>query len=131
MSQDELGAPEVLDFAWVLSAVDMTLNTVGGGDYGPRSIPVMRQGGLLVSLAVAELPSGVHDLARETGVRSDVMLVESDRAALWGISDLVKTGQLHVEIDSVFSLSEVAAAHRRGEEGKTSRGDRPARDRSA
>jgi NADPH:quinone reductase-like Zn-dependent oxidoreductase len=118
-----LGADELVDyltedFAEVVRDVDVVIDTMGG-DYGPRSLRTMREGGTIVSLVLSRLDPGVHERAAELGIRSEAMLVEPDHAALRAIAALVAAGRLRVEIAAVLPLAEAAKAHELGETGHT------------
>ncbi|MEU1021724.1 NADP-dependent oxidoreductase [Streptomyces sp. NPDC005904] len=117
-----LGADEVVDYARVdfteaVSDVDVVLDGVGG-EYGTRSLRVLRPGGHLVTLPD---PGGLPDagLAREHGVHAGWTIVEPDRLGLSEIARLVDEGKLRVEIDTVLPLEEAAKAHAHGERGRT------------
>lgn len=100
------------DFAGLLSDLDAVVDLVG--TYGEASLPVLRPGGLLVSV-----PSGATDLAEKAkgnGRRVTGFLVEPDPVGLAGLCHLVENGQLQVHIDRVFELEEAPAAHRLAEE---------------
>nr|WP_308800982.1 NADP-dependent oxidoreductase [Actinomadura sp. K4S16] len=101
-----------VDFADVVKDVDVVLDTIGG-DYGPRSLRVLRPGGTLVSVVLSNL-----DDMDTSGVRSETLLVEPDHHALAQIAALAEAGRLRAEIDSVFPLEEAAKAHERGETGR-------------
>ncbi|MDT9691347.1 NADP-dependent oxidoreductase [Streptomyces sp. P9(2023)] len=101
------------DFAQVVRDVDIVLDCFGG-DYGTRSLPVLRDGGSLVTL-----PSPDFAPAPERGIRTGFTLVEPDYAGLLGLAELVETGQLRPEVDTVLPLAEAAKAHELGESGRT------------
>ena len=119
-----LGADEIIDyrdedFVAVLGekSLDVVFDPIAG-EYSSRSLKVLKDGGVLVSI----LPVGPGASA-EAGIRgipTGFTLVEPDRLALTAITDLVEQGRLRVEIDSVFPLAEVAEAHRRGETNRAS-----------
>ncbi|WP_412750727.1 NADP-dependent oxidoreductase [Krasilnikovia sp. M28-CT-15] len=117
-----LGADELIDytaadFAEVLDPVDVVLDTVGG-DYGPRSLAVLRTGGVLVSLT----SPGEQDLAPQAarrGVRAGFLLVEPDRAGLMELAALVEAGRLRVLVDTALPLAQAATVHELGESGRT------------
>jgi NADPH:quinone reductase-like Zn-dependent oxidoreductase len=117
-----LGADEVIDytqvdFADAVSGVDAVLDTIGG-DYGTRSLRVLRNGGTLVTLSgPADAPPAM--LAREFGIRSRFMLVEPDYAGMKAVAGLAAAGRLRAEIDTVLPLVEAAKAHVLGETGRT------------
>jgi NADPH:quinone reductase-like Zn-dependent oxidoreductase len=117
-----LGADEVIDytevdFAEALRDVDVVLDTIGG-DYGPRSLRTLRDGGVLVSI-VPPVEEPLRAAAAARGVKTGWTLVEPDYAGLKEIVALVESGRLHAEIDTVFPLEEAAKAHALGETGRT------------
>jgi NADPH:quinone reductase-like Zn-dependent oxidoreductase len=109
---DEAIDYRAVDFADVVEDADIVLDTIGG-DYGPRSLRVLRPGGTLVSLVLSRLTD--MDAA---AVRAETLLVEPDHHALTRIAALAEAGELRAEIDSVFPLEEAARAHERGETGR-------------
>jgi NADPH:quinone reductase-like Zn-dependent oxidoreductase len=97
--------------------VDVVLDTIGG-DYRSRSLRVLREGGLLVSI----LPRGAKDLIQEAdtlGVRAIELLVEADHAGMKAIAALVEAGKLRATIAGSFPLAEAAKAHALGDTGRT------------
>ncbi|MDL4817345.1 NADP-dependent oxidoreductase [Actinomadura opuntiae] len=114
----ELGADEMIDyttvdFATTVRNVDVVLDGVGG-EYGPRSLPCLRRGGVLVSIV-----NHVRDLDVERyGVRAEEMLVEADHASMEHVAELAGSDRLHAVIESVFPLADAAKAHQRGESGR-------------
>jgi NADPH:quinone reductase-like Zn-dependent oxidoreductase len=115
----ELGADETIDYkserfedrvADLDAVIDFT------GTYGERSLPVLRPGGMLVSV-----PSGVSEdliaLAKRSDRRATGFLVEPDPVGLAGLCHLVEGGHLQVKVDQVFGLEDAAAAHRAAEAG--------------
>jgi NADPH:quinone reductase-like Zn-dependent oxidoreductase len=120
----ELGADELVDyrtadFAEAVSGVDVVLDTIGG-EYGPRSLRTLRQGGTIVSLPISTVEPGLDELAARLGVRSAAMLVEPDHAAMRALAALAQAGRLRPEIAATFPLAEAAKAHELGETGRTS-----------
>lgn len=101
-----------VDFAEAVQDVDIVIDTIGG-DYGPRSLRVLRPGGVLVSLVLSDLADTDAD-----GVRTESMLVEPDHHAMTQIAALAEAGILRAEIDSVFPLEDAAKAHERGDTGR-------------
>jgi NADPH:quinone reductase-like Zn-dependent oxidoreductase len=115
----ELGVDQVIDyrderFEELVSDLDAVIDFTGGS--GERSLPVLRPGGILVSV-----PSGVSqellDLAKRSERRATGFLVEPDPAGLAGLSHLVEAGHLQVKVDRAFDLADVAEAHRFAEAG--------------
>ncbi len=118
-----LGADELIDyrnvdFAEAVGDVDVVIDTMGG-DYGPRSLRTLREGGVIVSLVLSNMAEGLNAQAEELGIRAESMLVEPDYAGMRAIAALVETGRLRAEIDTVLPLEEAAKAHERGETGRT------------
>ncbi|MGW2558220.1 NADP-dependent oxidoreductase [Streptomyces sp. NPDC001514] len=118
----ELGVDELIDyraadFTEQVRDVDIVLDTIGG-DYGARSLEVLRRGGHLVTLTSPDdLPPA--DRAEALGVHTGWTLVEPDRAGLQAIVRLVEEGQLRARVDTVLPLEEAAKAHAYGEQGRT------------
>ena len=119
----DLGADELVDyrsedFAEVVRDVDVVIETMGG-DYGPRSLRTLREGGTIVSLTIALLDAGLHAQAAERGIRSAAMLVEPDHATMKALAALAKAGRLRAELAAVLPLADAAKAHELGESGRT------------
>ncbi|MDF3147009.1 MULTISPECIES: NADP-dependent oxidoreductase [unclassified Streptomyces] len=118
----ELGADEVIDyretdFADAVKDVDVVLDTVGG-DHSLRSLPVLRPGGVVVSI----LPGADEELyeqAERLGVRAEFVLVDADRAGMRAIAELVEAGRLRPTIAGTFPLADAAEAHALGDTGRT------------
>ncbi len=114
----ELGADEVLDyrttdFEDAVSDVDIVIDAVGG-DYGQRSLKVLKPGGHLVTLPG---PDGLP--ADPQGVHASWVLVEPDLKGLEEIAALADQGLLKPLIDTVLPLEQAAKAHEIGEQGRT------------
>jgi NADPH:quinone reductase-like Zn-dependent oxidoreductase len=115
-----IGADELIDyretdFAEAVRDVDVVLDAIGG-DYGERSVPLIRRGGVLVSIVLSK-PSKIDPA--EYGVTWKQLLVEPDQYAMRDIARMVEAGELRAEIDTVLPLEEAAKAHERGETGRT------------
>lgn len=116
----DIGAHELLDyrteaFDSAIDDIDVVLDTVGG-DVTTRSLAVLRPGGTLVTI----MPAGrevLVDEARQHGVRVMGMLADADRAGMEAVSAMARSGALKPKLDRVFSMSEAAQAHARGESG--------------
>ena len=115
----ELGVERTIDyrserFEDLVGDLDAVIDFTGA--YGERSLPVLRPGGMLVSV-----PSGVStellDLAKRSDRRATGFLVEPDPVGLAGLCHLVEAGHLQVKVDRVFDLAEAAEAHRVAEAG--------------
>ena len=86
------------------------------GTYGERSLPVLRPGGILVSVP-SGVPRELLDLAARSDRRATGFLVEPDPVGLAGLCHLVEDGRLQVKVDRVFDLEQAADAHRLAEAG--------------
>jgi NADPH:quinone reductase-like Zn-dependent oxidoreductase len=117
LGADELIDYTVEDFTEAAKDVDVVLDAVGG-DYGPRSLQVLRPGGVLVSLA-SPADAGLVPQAEQVGVRAGFTLVEPDYAGLRSIVELVRGGQLRPHVETVLPLEQAAKAHEIGETGRT------------
>ena len=118
-----LGADEVVDyrsvdFADVLSGVDVVIDAIGG-DYFDRSLRVMKPGGTLVALNY-DVTEQMRARATERGVTADFMLVEPDLGGLSAIRAMVEEGRLRPVVDTVLPLSQAAKAHEIGETNRAS-----------
>lgn len=117
----EIGVDEAIDYtaqdagATVRDA-DVVLDLVGG-DAGLRSLPPLRDGGLLILVPSSSDRAALEQAAGDR-VRVTNMLVEPDRADLEAITALVESGALRVNVARTFPLAEAAAAHELGERGE-------------
>lgn len=115
----ELGADQVIDyeserFEDLVADLDAVIDLPG--TYGERSLPVLRPGGMLVSVP-SGVPRELLDLAARGDRRATGFLVEPDPVGLAGLCHLVEGGRLRVKVDRVFDLEEAAEAHRQAEAG--------------
>lgn len=113
-----LGADEVLDyrtedFAAKLSGVDVVLDTVGG-ETQQRSFPLLRAGGVLVSITtpVDEALAKAHAV---TAVR---IANKTDATRLGLLSGLCDAGSLQVLVDRKHPLAELELALRHQASGR-------------
>jgi NADPH:quinone reductase-like Zn-dependent oxidoreductase len=119
----ELGADEVIDYTTTAvedatSEIDVVIDLIGSKTTLDQSIQVLKPGGLLVAVPSGTSPE-LLESAKQTGVRVSGYLVEPDGHALGEIAELVESGAVRVEVEHVFSWTEVAEAHRRQESGRT------------
>ena len=115
----ELGVERVIDyrddrFEELVSDLDAVIDCQGS--YGERSLPVLRPGGILVSIP-SGVPPELVTAAREMNRRATGFLVEPDPVGLAGVSALIESGRLQVHVDRAFGLEQAADAHRVAEEG--------------
>jgi NADPH:quinone reductase-like Zn-dependent oxidoreductase len=114
-----IGVDQVIDyreerFEELLADLDAVIDCQGSS--GERSLPVLRPGGILVSVP-SRVPPELIAAARERNLRATGFLVEPDPVGLAGISALIEAGQLQVHVDRVFDLEQAAEAHRVAEAG--------------
>jgi NADPH:quinone reductase-like Zn-dependent oxidoreductase len=118
---NELGIDEAIDYTQqdvgeTVRDIDVVLDLVGG-ETGLRSLPVLRDGGLLISIPsradVEPLRRAAGDRVRVTGI-----LVEPDRTGMEAIAALVEDGALRVHVAKTFPFTEAARAHELGESGR-------------
>lgn len=110
----DLGADHVIDYHKVdfteqVRDMDVVLELVGG-DYGTRSITVLRPGGLLVT-AVERTNAALADRTTAAGRRFAGITVEPDGTELEHLARLVDDGQLRVHIEHALPLRDAAKAH--------------------
>jgi NADPH:quinone reductase-like Zn-dependent oxidoreductase len=117
----EVGIDEAIDYrredvGAAVRDVDLVLDLVGG-ETGLASLPVVRDGGLLISVPsradVGPLREAAGDRVRVTGI-----LVEPDRTGMEAIAALAADGGLRVRVSKTFPLEEAAAAHELSENGR-------------
>ncbi|WP_406437862.1 NADP-dependent oxidoreductase [Streptomyces sp. NBC_00631] len=116
-----LGADELIDytttaFESAVAPVDTVLDLVGGS-YGPRSLDVLRPGGLLVGASID--PGTDEGQAAERGVRYVWVTAAPSGELLERITERIETGRLRVLVQETYPLSEAAEAHRAIEAGRT------------
>jgi NADPH:quinone reductase-like Zn-dependent oxidoreductase len=118
----DLGADRVIDygsedFATAVDELDVVLDLVGGG-YAERSLPILRQDGLLIT-AVERPNAALADATKAAGRRFAAVAVDPDGAALQTLADLAAEGTIRVHVDESFALGQAAEAHIRLEAGNT------------
>ncbi len=110
----ELGADEVLDYNSVhfedeVRDADVVLDTVGG-DTLQRSWGVLKQGGILVTVA-GDAP---EDKAAKYGVRGTSFTVQPNRGQLTQISQLIDSRTIRPIVEDIFLLARARDAYERG-----------------
>ena len=115
----KLGVDQVIDyptqrFEEAVQPVDVVLDTMGG-DTQERSWEVLKQGGILVS--IASPPSA--ETAAEYGVRQALVMVRSDAAQLAGIAKLVEAEKFKAIVETILPLSDATRGQELSERGHT------------
>ncbi|WP_185234404.1 NADP-dependent oxidoreductase [Teredinibacter franksiae] len=112
-----LGADQTIDYNKEdfseLKDIDVVFDTIGG-DTQANSWKTLKKGGRLVS--VTENPD--HAIATKHGVSASFCFVQPNREQLEKLAELADAGKLKVNIDSEFTLDQVAEAHDRSETGR-------------
>jgi NADPH:quinone reductase-like Zn-dependent oxidoreductase len=104
-----------VDFSQAVRDVDVVFDLIGG-EYGYRSLSVLREGGLIVTA----IDRGNAELAartRELGKRFAGISVEPDQVGLEQLVTLVEQGKLVPHLDRVLPFEEVTKAHALLDEG--------------
>ena len=120
-----LGADRYVDYtqgdvAEAVSGVRVAFDLVGG-ETTRSLLPVVRAGGVLVSIAYPP-PVDWHAteaLARRNGVRTELVVMSPKPEQMKRIAELVATGDVRVEIAAMLPLMEVQQAHALSESGHT------------
>jgi NADPH:quinone reductase-like Zn-dependent oxidoreductase len=111
-----LGAERCVDYRdsdWASTLRDFDLVIDGaGGETRDKSWGVLRDGGMLVAIA---MPPADAVEAVNRGRRAATAQVVPNGARLREIGALIDAGRVKVLVDSVYPLAEVAAAHARSE----------------
>ncbi len=109
-----LGADEIIDyktadFTKATGDIDVVFELVGG-DYGTRSIQVLKKGGILLT-AVERMNAELARRTEAAGRRFVGITVEPDGPALEKLGALVESGKLKVHVSEVVPFAEVGRAH--------------------
>jgi NADPH:quinone reductase-like Zn-dependent oxidoreductase len=117
-----LGIDETVDYTTVafeeaVEDVDVVINPVGG-DYGRRSLRILRPGGVL-AMIVGGGGEALDAAAEAAGVRVERHLVRPDRQGLAQLAELADRGGLRVAVEHLLPLEQAARAHELGERGRT------------
>jgi len=117
----ELGVDQPIDYtttnvAAEVTGVDVVLDLVGG-KVGVTSVPMLRDGGLLISVPSAS-DLGPLRAAAAGRVRVTGILVEPDRTSMDAMAALASAGKLRQRIARTLPLDQAAQAHELGESGR-------------
>ncbi|MBB5912641.1 NADPH:quinone reductase-like Zn-dependent oxidoreductase [Nocardia transvalensis] len=105
LGADELIDYTAVDFTTAVRDVDVVLDLIGG-DYGSRSLTVLRPGGAYLDTQGSDAENDPRY------VRIYVQPSGSDLRAV------LASGPLHIEVERVMSLADVAEAHKLSESGR-------------
>lgn len=113
----KLGADEVIDyktqqFDAMLHDYDAVFDTVGGDDF-PKSLGVLRAGGTAVSMVAA-----ADEQAKSLGVTAIRQLTQVTDVKLAKLTELVETGIVTPQVDTVFPLDQIRQAFEARESGR-------------
>jgi NADPH:quinone reductase-like Zn-dependent oxidoreductase len=106
-----------VDIADATGDIDVIVDALGG-ESSLQVMPTLKPGGLLLPVTGGR-DDEIEAATRERGIRLALFLVEPDHVGLEALAALADAGRLRVEIDAVFPLEQAAAAHERGETGRT------------
>jgi NADPH:quinone reductase-like Zn-dependent oxidoreductase len=114
-----LGADEYVDYTQqqvsdAIKGVDVAFDTVGG-EMTQALLATVREGGVLITIAGAP----PEEVARERGVRAELLLMSPKAEQLARIAELVAAGEVRVEIAETIPLAEAPRAHELSESGHT------------
>ena len=114
-----LGADEYVDYTQqdvrdAVSDVDVAFDTVGG-QTTETLVPVVREGGVLVTIAAAP----PDDAASARGVRAELLIMSPSPEQLARIAAMVEAGDVRIELAEVLPLAEVRRAHELSQSGHT------------
>jgi NADPH:quinone reductase-like Zn-dependent oxidoreductase len=118
----ELGADQAVDYTTVafeqaVEEVDVVVSPVGG-DYGRRSLLLLRPGGVLAMIVGGGDP-GLTAAAEAAGVRLVRHLVRPDGPGLARLAELAGGGGLQVVVEHLLPLEQASRAHELGERDRT------------
>jgi NADPH:quinone reductase-like Zn-dependent oxidoreductase len=117
-----LGANDTIDyrttrFEDVVADVDLVFDCVGG-ELVSRSVPVIRRGGRVVSIA-SPLSAEVTELAATHDVQSSFFPGDPGHGTLQKITDLIDAGTLRVVVTEQYPLARAADALAKNQQGHT------------
>lgn len=115
-----LGCDEVIDYTTtrfedVVHDADVVLDAAGVGDALDRSWGVLKKGGMLISLArpLDQKQAEAH------GVRALFFIVQTNRAELERIAELIDAGAIRPLVSEVLPLAQASHAYEHKQGGRT------------
>ncbi|MEZ0538145.1 NADP-dependent oxidoreductase [Fibrella arboris] len=117
-----LGADEVIDYTQVrfeeaIEPVDFVFTGIGN-DIPARSLPIIKPGGRLISIAGGVTPE-VTTQAQASQIDASAFMVSSNGADQRAIADRLADGRLHSHVSQTVPFSQLPDALRQLEAGKT------------
>lgn len=118
----DLGADEHVDYKAqaledAVADVDVVLDTIGG-DNIDKSLPVIRQGGTIISIP-SGMSESVTDKAKAMGINGFFFLVRSSGEDMGKIATLLENGAIQPHVSQVFPFADMGQAHLQIESGRT------------
>jgi 2-desacetyl-2-hydroxyethyl bacteriochlorophyllide A dehydrogenase len=118
-----LGADEHIDyreqqFEEVLSDIDFVLDGMGEVIL-EKSLKVVKDGGKVVSLPTPQFSESVTAYAAAHNIEVEFVLVQSNGADMNTLKELIESGVLKPHVSITFPFTELAAAHKQVETGRT------------
>lgn len=118
-----LGAAEVVDedvpsIRDVVGELDVVIDPAAETRPAARSLEALRPGGLFVHSPAGAVP-GLSEAAESAGVRATGYTVAADGSTLAVIARLLETGSVRVHVDRIYTLDQIAEAHRALEHERT------------
>lgn len=98
----------------VLRDLDVVLDPRGGDDFA-RLLRTLRPNGIIVTLK-GKAP-GTEERATRHGVRVGYTYVAPNGTLLAEMATMLANGDLTIAVERTFAFTDIAAAHRIGEEG--------------
>jgi NADPH:quinone reductase-like Zn-dependent oxidoreductase len=114
-----IGVDQAIDYTTTpletaVQNVDVVFDTVGG-ETRERSLRVIKQGGMLVSIVLGRTTAE----QAASGVNVQGMMVQPNAAQLAQLAQLIDAGKIHITVDTVLPLAEARKAHELSESHRT------------
>lgn len=118
----ELGIDEAIDytkqdFESNVKDIDILLDPIGG-DTTKRSYSILNNGGRLISI-VGGVKEEDKDLVSSKNIQAQNYLVQSNGDDMEAIASLLQSENLKSTVSKIFSLQDIAEAHKHIETGRT------------
>lgn len=118
-----LGADEHIDyrsesFEKVVSNIDVVLDGLGG-DILEKSLQVIKEGGVIISLPTPEFSDTAKQLASDRNINASFMLVQSNGEDMDALKTLLANGSIKPHVSKIFGFNNMDEAHLDLETGRT------------